>query len=83
LVFIGHNGLTATVVKAIDDAFKSSELIKIKFIDFKEKALKEEMVESIGKKTVSTPVGMVGHIAIFFRHHVDPAKRKIIIPKRT
>jgi len=83
VVFIGQNGLTNTVTKAMEDAFKSSELVKIKFVDCKDKTLKAEMIESIGKKTVSTPVGMVGHIATFYRLHSDPAKRKILIPHRS
>ena len=52
------------------------------FIDFKEKDQKEEIAGAIEDETSSELVGMVGHIAIFYRQHRDPDKRKINVPKR-
>jgi len=36
----------------------------------------------IEKETESELVGMIGHIAIFYRQQRDPEKRKIDVPKR-
>ncbi|MBW1754247.1 MAG: YhbY family RNA-binding protein, partial [Deltaproteobacteria bacterium] len=36
VVFIGQKGITDTVVRSINEALNSHELIKVKFIDFKE-----------------------------------------------
>jgi RNA-binding protein len=55
---------------------------KIKFIDFKEKSLKNEVTLSIEKKTDSELVGMIGHIAIYYRPQKDPEKRKIHLPEK-
>jgi RNA-binding protein len=82
LVFVGQKGLTPTVTKAVDGSLEKHELIKVKFIDFKEKDQKKEMVALIEKETGSELVGMIGHIAIFYRQQRDPEKRKINVPKR-
>jgi len=82
LVFVGQKGLSPTVTKAVDASLEKHELIKVKFIDFKEKGQKKEMVGVIEKETESELVGMIGHIAIFYRQQRDPEKRKINVPKR-
>lgn len=82
VVFIGQKGNTPEVVRAINEALQEHELIKIKFIDFKEKSLKEEIAGAIEKETASEQVGMIGHTAIFYRQQKDPEKRKISLPKR-
>ncbi len=82
LVFVGQKGLSPAVIKAADESLEKHELIKIKFIDFKEKGQKEEIAGIIESETASELVGMIGHIAIFYRQQKDPEKRKITIPKR-
>lgn len=77
VVFIGKQGVVPTVIKAIKDALDTHELIKLSFVDFKEKDQKVEISEMIEKETSSECVGMVGHQAIFFRQNQDPKKRKI------
>ncbi len=82
VVLIGQSGLTSGVIAAVDEALETHELIKIKFNDFKEKARKEEINGAIETATASEMVGMIGHMAIFYRMNPDPEKRKIILPKR-
>jgi len=82
LVFVGQKGLSSTVTQAIDEALEKHELIKVKFIDFKEKDQKEKIAGAIEKETESELVGVIGHIAIFYRRQKDPEKRKIHFPKR-
>jgi len=82
LVFVGQKGLSPTVKTAVDESLEKHELIKVKFIDFKEKSQKEEIAVAIEKGTASELVGMIGHIAIFYRQQKDPEKRKITVPKR-
>jgi RNA-binding protein len=82
IVFIGQKGLADSVVRSVSDALGKHELIKIKFIEYKEKSQKKEIVDEIEKKTDSEMVGMVGHTAIFFRQHPDLEKQKILVPKK-
>ena len=82
LVFVGQKGLSPTVTKAVGESLEKHELIKVKFIEFKEKDQKKDITGSIEKETASKLVGMIGHIAIFYRPQRDPEKRKIVLPER-
>ena len=81
VVFIGQKGLTDALIRSTEEAFDRHELIKIKFIDYKEKNQKNEIANDLESRTGSHLAGMIGHIAILYRQHRDPDKRKIIIPK--
>ena len=83
VVFIGQKGLTPTLAKAMEDALDAHELIKVRFIDFKEKDLKNELALEIEKNHGCSKVGMVGHIAIFYRMQSDPKKRKFFLKEET
>ena len=82
LVLIGQKGMSPSLVQAIDEALDTHELIKVKFNEFKGKDEKVAVVEIVETQTGAEMVGMIGHMAIFFRQQKDPEKRKIIIPKR-
>jgi len=75
LVMIGAKGVTDQLVGSVDIALNDHELIKVKFGEFKE--AKKEISEEIAKATKSELVGLIGNIAIFYRRHPDPEKRKI------
>ncbi|MFP4193537.1 MAG: YhbY family RNA-binding protein [Desulfobacterales bacterium] len=80
-VFIGQKGLSPSVMDAVDEALDTHELIKVKFRDFKEKAEKKAVSEKIENISGAEMVGMIGHMAIFYRQHPDPEKRKISLPE--
>lgn len=82
VVFVGQKGISPAVTKAVDESLEKHELIKVKFIDFKEKDQKKEIAGAIEKETRSELVGMIGHMAIFYRRQKDPEKRKINVPNR-
>lgn len=75
LVFIGKQGLTDTVVKTVDDNLTAHELIKVKFNDCKEE--REEITAEIARRTESEIAGIIGNIAILYREHPEPDKRRI------
>jgi len=81
-VIIGHKGFTASVARSVDEALNSHELIKVKFIDFKEKEQKQNIAGVIEQKNACEMAGLIGHTAIFYRRHKDPRKRKIKLPQR-
>lgn len=80
VVFIGQRGITDAVTRSIDEALDAHELIKVKFIDFKEKELKTEIAEAVEKKNRCQMAGMIGHMAIFYRQHRETEKRRIKLP---
>jgi RNA-binding protein len=81
VVFVGQKGFTPSLVDAVDDALDHHELVKVKFVEFKEKEKKLSLAERIEKTVPCEMVGLVGHIATFYRQQSDPEKRKINLPK--
>ncbi|MDP1989449.1 MAG: YhbY family RNA-binding protein [Syntrophales bacterium] len=82
MVQIGKEGVTEGVIRAVGEGLLRHELIKIKFVDFKDKEQKAELSREIEVKTESDRIGMVGHTVIFYKQQVDPLKRKIVLPQR-
>ena len=82
VVFIGQKGITEGLNRSIDDALTAHELIKLKYIDFKEKEKKTEIAGTIEKTHDCEMVGMIGHTAIFYRRHPEEEKRRIAVPSR-
>ena len=82
VVFVGQKGMTPTVTASVNESLENRELIKVKFVDFKEKPHKEEINTAIENETGSKLVGVIGHVAIFYRRQKDSKKRKIVVPIR-
>ncbi len=82
-VHIGQRGVTAAVIQTINAALDAHELIKVKYIECKEKERKTAMADQITAEALCEMVGMIGHTAVFFRSQKDPKKRKISIPRRS
>ncbi|MFO7752803.1 MAG: ribosome assembly RNA-binding protein YhbY [Desulfobacteraceae bacterium] len=77
---VGQKGITDSLVDEIEESLEASELIKVRFVEFKEKQAKKELTEEIAKRTDSCVAGMIGHVAILYRRHPDADKRKIRLP---
>ena len=80
VVFVGHKGVTPGLLDSVHEALDAHELIKLKFIDFKDRHLKAGMAAEIEAKTDSRLAGLIGHTAIFYRRHPDAERRRIILP---
>ena len=75
---IGKNGLSAEVLEAVDQSLKDHELIKLRFLEFKDQ--KKELLNEITNKLHCHLVGLIGHIAILYRQHPEEDKRKVELP---
>lgn len=78
VVMIGAKGVSEQVIKTIDEELKLKELIKIKFVEFKEekKALFPEIAEKVG----AFPVSLIGNVGTLYRQNSDVEEQKIKIP---
>jgi len=65
VVMVGQKGITDALIEAMEETLDAHELIKVKFIDFKEE--KKDLAAELSEKTASSLVGMIGNIAIFYR----------------
>lgn len=82
LVHLGQKGLTEGLLVSVDEALELHELIKLKFLDFKEKSQKMELAGLIEQRTGADLVGIIGNIAIFYRQQENSEKRTIALPER-
>jgi len=78
-VQIGKEGLSENVLRAIDTGLEAHELIKVKIAA--ERDQREELVPVIEERLNCECAGTVGRMAILYRQHPDPEKRKIAFPK--
>jgi len=72
---VGRHGVTPELLRAVDEALESRELIKVRFVDFKGE--KKELIREIAERTSSEAVGLIGNVAILYRRQPDEKKRKI------
>lgn len=77
VVYIGKQGITDSLIHAADQALGDHELIKIKFIDFKEE--KRALIDQVVARTGSALIGLIGNIAIVFRQNPDAENQRIVI----
>jgi len=78
-VQVGKEGLSENVLGSIDTALEAHELIKVKIAA--ERDVREQFVPVIEESLKCECVGTVGRMAILYREHPDPEKRKIAFPK--
>ena len=69
VIMIGKNGVTPELNAAVDTALADHELIKVKFLDFKEdrRALSSSLADSLKAEVIS----VIGNIAILYRELED------------
>ena len=80
LVYVGQRGITRSLIDAMNDALDHHELVKIKFLEVKDKEKKLALVRQIELSVAGQMVGMVGHMATFYRQQPDPQRRRINLP---
>ncbi|HPW69088.1 MAG: ribosome assembly RNA-binding protein YhbY [Desulfomonilia bacterium] len=79
VVQVGKQGITPDLIRAVNEALDSHELIKVKFVDFKEE--RKELAREIAERTSSEAAGLIGNVAILYRQQPDEQKRKILLPQ--
>lgn len=78
VVMVGQKGITESLTRAVDKALNDHELIKIKFVDFKDD--KKNLTDVIVSSVNAAFVGIIGNIAVLYRENPDiPEKERIKI----
>lgn len=77
VIQVGKKGLTDELTAAVDAALLDHELIKMKFVGFKEE--KRDIISVIAERTGCIVVEVIGHVAILYRPHPDEEKRMIVV----
>ena len=62
---VGKAGLSDAFVKSVDDGLAHRELVKVKFVEFKEE--KKTLAPELAEKTSSHLIMRVGNVAVLYR----------------
>jgi len=82
VVHVGLKGVTPAVIDTLTAALRAHELVKIKFVENKEKETKRRLCAELEERAGAELAGLIGHVAILYKSHPEPEKRKIILPTR-
>ncbi len=77
VIQVGRAGVEKTQINSIKRALHEHELIKIKFLDYKDH--KQEISENIAKETGSEIIDIIGNVLILYWENMDRGRRKIRI----
>src|SRR5450631_3614887 len=72
---VGKSGLSEGFVRSVDMALAQHELVKIKFVEFKER--KKELAPQLAEKTASHLIMRVGNVMVLHRHKAETQKPEI------
>ena len=75
VIQVGKAGVEEPQIKSIKRALHEHELIKIKFLDYKDH--KKEISANIAKETGADIVDIIGNILILYWENMDRGRRKI------
>ncbi len=82
VVLVGRKGVTPALIDNIEAALMAHELIKVRFIDIKEREQKNRIITDVIAQTGCELAGTIGHTAILYRPNPDPDKRQITLPRQ-
>ena len=77
VIQVGKAGIEEPQIKSIKRALHEHELIKVKFLDYKDH--KQEISENIARETGSEVVDIIGNVLILYWENMDRGRRKIRI----
>ncbi len=77
VVQVGQNGVTESVIQAVNSALLEHELVKVKM---REPEDKKAMAQQLADDTASALCGTVGHVVILYRPH--PEEPRLELPER-
>lgn len=77
IIIVGQNGVTPATATQVSNAFKTHELLKVKFNEFKDD--KRELAQWLSQETDSTVVRIIGNVLTLYHPFDDVEKREFKI----
>lgn len=78
VVHVGKEGVSEGVIAAVEEALTAHELIKVRLPGDRDE--RPETAREIAATTDAAIAGMIGRIAILYRPHPEPDRRRITLP---
>ncbi len=79
IIHIGHSGVTPTVRKAVDDALRTKELVKLHVVKRENETLRD-VVNDLAKKVRADVVQIIGNTTTLYRENPDLEKKPGALP---
>ena len=77
IIFVGEGGLSDALIRALDEALTSHELVKVRL---RQPPDKKAVAAALAEGSGSVVCGVVGHTVVLYRP--NPEDPKIILPTR-
>jgi RNA-binding protein len=74
---VGKAGLSDAFLQTVNETLSHRELIKVKFAEFKVE--RKQLAPVLAEKSSSHLVTLIGNVAVLYRPHADPERRKIVL----
>jgi len=81
VVIVGKNGMSDALLAKLRAELDAHELIKVRLAG-EDRDEREALAQSLATASASECVGRIGGVALLFRAHADPARRRIALPRR-
>jgi RNA-binding protein len=76
---LGKGGLTPAFLAELQHGLRAHELVKLRFLGV-ERDARGPLCVQIADEGRCVFVGAVGHTALFYRQHPEPAERSVTLP---
>lgn len=73
VIHVGHDGITDTLVAALDTALADHGLVKVRFTDHKSE--RKQLAADLATRTNSRRILLVGHTVTLYRTPLDKTSR--------
>ncbi|MCX7655756.1 MAG: YhbY family RNA-binding protein [Treponemataceae bacterium] len=78
IVYVGKEGVSESLQRAFEQALEDHELVKVRFITFKEE--RKHLAGQLAQQSKAELVRLIGNTAIFYRPSEKPEIEHIILP---
>jgi len=78
LIQVGKGGLSEGIIRQTDEVLGRHELVKVRFLADRED--RREQTAALVAAAGAELAGAIGRVAILFRQHPDPEKRRYKLP---
>ena len=69
IIHVGHDGITDSLVTALDQALSDHGLVKVRFTDHKSE--RKQLAANLATRTTSRQILLVGHTVTLYRTPLD------------
>jgi RNA-binding protein len=82
VVVVGRNGMSEAVLAKLRAELDAHELVKVRLAG-EDREERDSLSRELAAASSSQCVGRIGGVALLYREHPDPERRRIALPRRS